>query len=314
MPMKIVVVHTDAQARAGWLLALRRLLPAARIVADGSPDASGASDADYAVGWTPPEGFFREHPRLRAFFSAAAGVDHLLRHPQLPPDLPIIRLEDAGMARQMIDYCRHEVLHVAGRHGEYRALQAQGRWHELDAIAPSELPIGVVGLGVLGAQVAQALAADGWTVNGHARSARRIDGVRVFHGPAGWDGFLAATRLLILLAPLTAETADLVDARALARLQPGGWLVNVARGGLVVDADLVAALDRGHLAGATLDVFREEPLPAGHPFWTHPRIRVTPHVAAVTRVAESAAQVAGKLLLMERGERPGGWVERDRGY
>jgi glyoxylate/hydroxypyruvate reductase len=309
--MKIVVVHTESAALAQWLRELRRLLPDAQVVGWGEP---GASDADHAVGWAPPEGFFAEHPRLRVFFSAAAGVDGLLGHPGLPPELPIVRLEDAGMARQMIDYCRHEVLHVAGRRDAYQAQQAQGRWQELEALAPADLPIGVVGLGVLGSQVARALAADGWTVNGHARSERRVEGVRVFHGSGGWSDFLAGTRLLIVLAPLTPQTTDLIDARALALLQPAGWLVNVARGGLVVDRDLLEALGRGHLAGATLDVFREEPLPPGHPFWSHPKIRITPHVAAVTRVAESAAQVVDKLLRMERGERPGGWVERDRGY
>jgi glyoxylate/hydroxypyruvate reductase len=309
--MKIVVVHTDPASLAQWLRELRRLLPQAQVFGFDEPGAAGA---DHAVGWAPPEGFFADHPRLKAFFCAAAGVDGLLGHPGLPPGLPIVRLEDAGMAWQMIDYCRHEVLHVAGRRDAYQALQAQGRWQELEALAPAELPIGVLGLGVLGAQVASALSADGWTVNGHARREHRVDGVRVFHGAQGWPDFLAATRLLIVLAPLTPQTTDMVDARALALLQPGGWLVNVARGGLVVDRDLLEALDRGHLAGATLDVFREEPLPAGHPFWSHPKIRITPHVAAVTRVVQSAAQVVGKLQRLERGERPGGWVERDRGY
>jgi len=225
-----------------------------------------------------------------------------------------VRLEDAGMGAQMVDYCRHEVLRVAGRWDDYRALQARGEWQELDALGPGQLPIGVLGMGVLGSRVAAALAADGWQVSGFARGPRQVDGVRCFHGSAQWFDFLAATRLLILLAPLTTETADIIDAQALSRLQPQGWLVNVARGALVVDADLLAALDAGHLAGATLDVFREEPLAAGHPFWAHPRIRITPHIAAVTRVEESAVQVADKLQRLLRGERPGGWVDRSRGY
>jgi glyoxylate/hydroxypyruvate reductase len=193
-------------------------------------------------------------------------------------------------------------------------LQAERRWQELDAVEPAELPVGVFGLGALGAQVASALAADGWPVAGFARGPRRIEGVAVFHGSGQWRDFLGATRVLILLAPLTPDTADLIDSAALARLRPGGWVVNIARGGLLVDGDLLAALDAGRLSGATLDVFREEPLPAAHPFWSHPRIRITPHVAAITRVADSAAQVAAKLRQFERGERPGGWVDRTRGY
>jgi glyoxylate/hydroxypyruvate reductase len=314
--MKIVVVHSDPHALQGWLRELRRLLPDAT-VAGCAPDGAAGDDArgaDYAVGWGPPPRFFEAQPRLRAFFNAGAGVDSLLANPGLPPDLPVFRLEDAGMGRQMVDYCRHEMLRIAGRWDEYRALQAQRRWQELDALGAADLPVGVLGLGVLGSQVAGALAADGWRVAGFARRPRVVDGVDVHHGAAQWHDFLAATRVLILLAPLTPDTEDLVDAGVLARLQPGGWVVNVARGGLLVDADLVAALDAGRLAGATLDVFREEPLPAGHPFWSHPRIRITPHVAAVTRVADSAAQVAGKLRRLERGERPGGWVDRSRCY
>jgi glyoxylate/hydroxypyruvate reductase A len=226
----------------------------------------------------------------------------------------VIRLEDAGMAAQMVDYCCHELLHLAGRHHDYAALQAQRRWHEVDALPRESLPVGVLGLGVLGGHVARALAAAGWPVSGYSRTARTIEGVRTFDGPGGWHAFLAATRVLILMAPLTPATENLVDADALARLQPGGWLINVARGALVVDADLLAALERGPLSGATLDVFRREPLPAEHPFWTHPRIRITPHVSAPTRIAESAAQVADKVLAMQRGQRPSGWVDRARGY
>jgi glyoxylate/hydroxypyruvate reductase A len=151
-------------------------------------------------------------------------------------------------------------------------------------------------------------------VRGFSRTPKSIEGVQTMHGAPQWHAFLAATRVLVLLAPRTPETEDAIDADALARLQPGGWVVNVARGALVVDADLLAALDSGRLAGAVLDVFREEPLPASHPFWHHPRIRVTPHSSAPTQVAVSAAQVAAKLAALVRGEPVGGLVERSRGY
>ena len=310
--MKIVVVYPDPQGAADWQQALHERLPGATVsVWSGHVDPL---PADYAVGWGPPPDFFARQPTLRAFFSAGAGVDHLMRHEGLPAALPVIRLEDAGMAAQMVDYCSHELLHLAGRHHDYAALQAQRRWHEVDALPRESLPVGVLGLGVLGGHVARALAAAGWPVSGYSRTARTIEGVRTFDGPGGWHAFLAATRVLILMAPLTPATENLVDADALARLQPGGWLINVARGALVVDADLLSALERGQLSGATLDVFRREPLAAEHPFWTHPRIRITPHVSAPTRIAESAAQVAGKVLAMERVQRPSGWVDRARGY
>jgi len=320
-PVRLLVAHSEPGAGCAWRDALAERLPAAHIAIDpGTPDGAGPEgappgfEADWAVGWGPPADLFARQPRLRGFFSSGAGVDHLLRHPGLPAALPLIRLEDAGMAELMADYCLLELLRIAGRHDAYAAQQARAHWEALTGYTRAELPVGIVGVGVLGAHVARHLARSGFTVRGFARGPKLVEGVEVMHGASRWQEFLEATRVLILLAPRTAETENLIDAAALARLRPGGWLINVARGALVVDADLVAALDAGTLAGATLDVFREEPLPASHPFWHHPRIRVTPHSSAPTQVAVSAAQVAAKLAALVRGETVGGLVGRSRGY
>jgi glyoxylate/hydroxypyruvate reductase A len=319
--MRLLVAHSEPGAGRAWRDALAARLPGAEIAIDrGTPDGAGPGvardgfDADWAVGWNPPADFFARQPRLRAFFSSGAGVDFLLRHPGLPAALPVVRLEDAGMAALMADYCLHELLRIAGRFDDYAAQQAAGRWVEHAPIPRAELPVGVFGVGVIGAQVASTLARAGFTVRGFARGPREVEGVEVLYGASRFREFLAATRVLVLLAPRTPDTEDLIDADVLGRLRPGGWLINIARGALVVDADLVAALDAGRLAGATLDVFREEPLPAVHPFWHHPRIRVTPHVSGPTQVAVSAAQVADKLVRLARGEPVGGLVDRARGY
>src|SRR5690606_10696339 len=177
-----------------------------------------------------------------------------------------------------------------------------------------ELTVGVLGLGVLGAQVARAFAALGYPVRGYARSAKTIEGVTCFDERHGLRTFLEGCRVLVLLAPLTPDSRDLFDAERLAWLPSDAWLINVARGPLVVDEALIAAIDSERLAGATLDVFREEPLPDSHPFWNHPRIRMTPHVSAVTLPEVSAKQVAAKIAAMERGEPVSGLVLRDRGY
>jgi glyoxylate/hydroxypyruvate reductase A len=308
--LRISITHPDAQARDRWCAALESLLPGAR--AEGWQP--GAPAADYAVGWYPEDGFFSSQTALKALFSAGAGVDHLLRHPDLPGQLPIVRLEDAGMADQMIEYCLHEALRVQRRVDEYEALQREGRWETLRALHRSELPVGVFGLGVLGEQVARAFAALGYPVRGYSRSPKRIEGIECFDASHGLRAFLEGCRLLVLLAPLTADTRDCFDEKRLGFLPQGAWLVNVARGPLVVDEALIAAIDRGHLAGATLDVFREEPLPVAHPFWRHPRIRITPHVSAVTLPELSARQVAAKIEALERGEPVSGLVERKRGY
>lgn len=319
--MRIVIAHAEADAGRAWRDALAARLPGATVMIDpGTPDGAGPAaapadfDAQWAIGWAPPPDFFGRYPRLRGFFASGAGVDSLLRHPGLPEDLPVFRIEDAGMGELMADYCLHELLRIAGRHDRYAAQQTARVWHEHAGHTRAELPVGVFGVGVLGAHVAHHLARAGFPVCGYARSAKMLDGIEVLHGAERWTEFLARTRVLVLLAPRTPHTENLIDRSVFDRMQPGGWLINVARGALVVDADLIAALDSGRLAGATLDVFRQEPLPDDHPFWTHPRIRITPHASAPTQIPVSAAQVATKLAAFARGDTPSGLVERGRGY
>jgi glyoxylate/hydroxypyruvate reductase A len=320
--MNIVVAHNEPGSGRAWQQALAAHLPQAHISIDaGTPDGtalepSGSTPgaAQLAVGWKPPADFFARHPSLQAFFSCGAGVDHLLAHPGLPATLPIYRLEDAGMGACMADYCLHALLHIAGRQDAYALQQAQQRWGEHMGLTRAELPVGIVGMGVLGEQVARTLKAQGFTVRGFTRTPRTVSGIEMLSGPAQWSAFLAASRVLILLAPNTAQTRDLIDHTALAALASGAWLINIARGALVVDDALLGALDRGHLAGAVLDVFREEPLPPAHPFWHHPRIRITPHVSGPTLLAPSSEQVAAKIALLAHGGAPTGRVDPHRGY
>lgn len=306
---RIVIAHPEAEAAQRWCADLRRLLPDHQV----EVWTRASAPADYAVAWNPPEDFFATQSGLRMLFSAGAGVDGLLRHPQLPARLPIARIEDAGMGDQMVEYCLHEILRIQRRFDDYRSLQQAIDWRELPVPRRSELPVGVFGLGVLGLQVARELAAFGYPVSGYSRSQASHDSIRCFSGD-GLREFLGGCRVLVLLAPLTAHTRDFFNAERLSWLAQDAWLINVARGPLVVDEALIAALDSGRLAGATLDVFREEPLPESHPFWRHPKIRLTPHVSALTLADLSARQVAGRIRALERGEPPGGLVDRERGY
>jgi glyoxylate/hydroxypyruvate reductase A len=292
-----------------WIAGLRAALPAAD-VAVWEP---GAPAADYAVVWAPPQAFLDEQPGLRAVFNIGAGVDALLKL-RLPPTARVVRLDDAGMSVQMAEYVCHAVIRHFREFDGYEADVRQGRWSYRKPRSRADFAVGVMGLGVLGSRVAQALRVFEFPVNGWSRSPKALDGVRGFSGREGFNDFLAASRVLVNLLPLTPDTQDILNRGTLSRLQPGGYIVNVARGAHLVDEDLLALLDEGHLAGATLDVFRTEPLPAGHPFWAHPKITVTPHTSARTLRDESIAQIAGKIRALEQGEPIAGIVDPVRGY
>ena len=292
-----------------WIAGLRAALPAAE-VAVWEP---GAPAADYAVVWAPPQAFLDEQPGLRAVFNIGAGVDALLKL-RLPPTARVVRLDDAGMSVQMAEYVCHAVIRHYREFDGYEADVRQGRWSYRKPRSRADFAVGVMGLGVLGSRVAQALRVFEFPVNGWSRSPKALDGVRGFSGREGFNDFLAASRVLVNLLPLTPDTQDILSRDTLSRLQPGGYVINVARGAHLVDEDLLALLDEGHLAGATLDVFRTEPLPAGHPFWTHPGMTVTPHTSARTLRDESIAQIAGKIRALEQGEPIAGIVDPVRGY
>ena len=226
----------------------------------------------------------------------------------------MIRLENAGMAVQMAEYVTLAVLRAFREADAYAAQQREGRWQPRPRLAKSAFGVGILGFGVLGQAVAGALAPFAFPLCAWSATRKELPGVQSFAGQAELHSFLAASRVLVCLLPSTPATRGLLDRANLSRLPRGAHVVNVARGEIVVDEDLVALLDEGHLAGATLDVFRAEPLPAGHPFWHHPRIVLTPHTSAVTVVDDSIAQIAAKIRRLERGEPVTGIVDRARGY
>jgi len=268
----------------------------------------------YALVWKPPWGFLAQFPNLKAILALGAGVDPIPSDPALPKDVPLLRLVDVGFPAQMADYAMYAVLRFQRRMGEIEALQRQARWNQLDPFFTRDFPVGVMGLGVIGSVVAKRVATAGYTVAGWARSPKRLDGVEVFAGSGTFKKFLSRARVVINALPLTPQTENVLDAAAFASMPRGGYVVNIGRGAHLVDRDLIAALDSGQLDGAMFDVFREEPLPSSHPFWGHPKIIVTPHVAAPTIASEVQAQVIENIRRLERGESPLGLVDRDRGY
>lgn len=313
----VVAVATGTMAAGPWCAALqdacaRAGLDTAFVEWKGEPIG-----ATYAAVWLPPAELFRVEPDIRAVFNIGAGVDGLLAANSVPAHLPILRLVDAGMAVKMAEYVCFFIARIT--RGLHRFGPPPAGLRDWNADRPRGAPptVGVMGLGAIGVQIARAVAGFGYPVMGWSRSARAEDFVRTFAGFDQLDAFLNASQILVNVLPLTPDTRDVLNAKRLAQLPQGAHIINVGRGGTIVDADLVAALDRGHLAGATLDVFRTEPLPQTDPYWSHPRVTVTPHLSGPTPRKPAAEQIASMLKQLEAGAAANalpGWVDRTLGY
>ena len=309
--MNIIYYATGADPEV-WLNAFRQYLPDAQIRIWEEGDTA---PADYALVWKPPAAMLRGRTELKAIFNLGAGVDAILQlGDALPAGVPLIRVDDAGMGVQMAEYVAHAVLRHFRRFGEYQYSQDAKQWQPLAPHRKEEFSIGVLGLGALGQRIIEGLQVFGFPLLGWSRSPKQIDGVQCFDGEAGLNAFLSQTKVLVLILPLTKETENLLDQSKLSLLKSGAYVINVARGAHIVEEDLLSLIQSGHIAGATLDVFREEPLPPSHPFWQEKRIHITPHISALTVRDESAKQIAGKIASLERGETVTGLVDQLKGY
>jgi glyoxylate/hydroxypyruvate reductase A len=307
-----ILFCSDSDPPEPWRLAIARAFP--QMPFRIWPDCGPAEAVNYALVWRPPPGMLARLPNLKAILVLGAGVDSALDDPDLPAGVPVLRLIDAGLPEPMAEYALHAVLHFQRRMPGYVAQQRKAVWKRIPWLSAAQWPVGVMGLGVIGGVVARNIAAAGYPVAAWVRHPRSAQTVEIFAGRERFDAFLARSRVVVNVLPLTPQTQNILDARAFAAMPEGSYVVNIGRGGHVVDEDLIAALDTGHLAGAMLDCFREEPLPPAHAFWRHPHIVVTPHAAAPTIVAAAEAQIIDNLRRLERSEAPLGVVDRDKGY
>ncbi|MEP7329308.1 MAG: glyoxylate/hydroxypyruvate reductase A [Betaproteobacteria bacterium] len=313
--MHIIVTLTAAHT-AAWMPLFRLAWPTARIeqrIPDWPPDPV-AVQADYVVVIDPCRTVFDEQRHPRAVFTGSAGVRHMLRLASLPRNVPLVRVEDAGMALPMSHYVLAVALRFAQRFDLYARQQRNGIWEKHPARSTGEIAVGVLGLGVIGTAIAETLAAQGFSVRGFARARHTIDGIRCHAGIGEFATFLDGVDVLVNVLPDTTATTGILDRTALARLANGAHVINIGRGSAVVEQDLLDLLDRGKLSGATLDVFATEPLPPDHPFWRRPDIAVTPHIAGPTVPAATVAQIADKIARMSRGEAISGVVDVEREY
>ncbi|MFE4108783.1 glyoxylate/hydroxypyruvate reductase GhrA [Kosakonia sp. YIM B13611] len=312
--MEIIFYHPSFDNN-DWIRALSQALPQANIRAWTRGDVA---QADYALVWHPPVEMLKGR-QLKGVFALGAGVDSILSqlhaHPEmLPESIPLFRLEDTGMGLQMQEYAVSQVLHWFRRFDDYQALKQQAKWQPLDEYEREDFTIGILGAGVLGAKVAESLLQWGFPLRSWSRSRKNMPGVTSFAGGEELPNFLDGTRVLINLLPNTPETAGIINTALLNQLADNSYVINLARGVHIVERDLLAALESGKLKGAMLDVFSQEPLPFDNPLWAHPRVAMTPHIAATTRRNEAVAFIAQAIQRIERGETVSGRVDRARGY
>lgn len=307
-----LLIKTDIDRGDAWAKALAANYPEMKTFIwpyDGDP-----GEIAYALVWQPPKGELKRYRNLKAIFSVGAGIDHLASDPDLPQSIPIVRMVEPGLTAGMSEYV---VLAVLSHHRfmlDYAAQRRAKLWEEVLQLPAEARQVGVLGLGVLGRDALEKLRPFGFRLAGWSRSPKSMTGVTCFHGSGGLDAFLAGTDILVCLLPLTAETAGILNARTFAQLPRGAAVINVGRGGHLVEDDLLAALDSGQISGATLDVFAQEPLPADHPFWEHPRVFMTPHIASMTVPQTAVRAVVANIQRLEAGEALQHVVDLERGY
>ena len=308
----VILFHSPDDPVDLWVPELQRQMPDTEIRV--SPDVGEAAEVDYALVWKPPPGLLATLPNLRAILSIAAGIDHILADPERPVHLPIVRMVDPNLRDMMSEYALLGVLYFHRFMPEYLDERPLRQWDRRWPVYTPETTVGVLGLGAIGADVARKLRIMGFQVHGWSRTPREVPGIACHHGRDGLARMLPDCRYLVCVLPLTDDTRGIIDADLIGRLPPDAVVLNLGRGGHVVDHDLLAALDSGHLRGAFLDVFHQEPLAADHPYWRHPKVVMTPHVAGELVPQSCARSVARNVRADLAGEPMSGVVDLDRGY
>ena len=273
-----------------------------------------AHDIAYCVAWKPKPGALRALRNLKIVFSMGAGVDAIVADTTYPNHVPLSRVVDPTLSQAMTEYVVLNVLYWHRRQHDLSALQKAKKWRQIVTPRAEYIRVGILGFGVLGQAAARALKPLNYQLLGWSASPKSVEGVRTFYGEAGLQDFLSQTDILVCLLPLTPATRGILNAKTFAALPSGASVINCARGGHLIEGDLVASLDSNHIRGATLDVFQIEPLPESSPLWTHPKIVVTPHAAAVTDPASFMGHVARTIQRMDQGLPPENLVDFARGY
>ena len=306
--MSVLVISPGRDPEV-WATELRNQHPGMNVYV--YPEEHDKEEVEFAISWKHPRGIYKNYPNLKVIASMGAGVDHITSDPDIPEHIKITRVIDEDLSTDMsafvlgliLDHLRNISLHHASK-----------KWEPKKYMRVRDVKDGVMGLGVLGTAVAKTLQLNGFEVLGWANSGRELQGIRTYSGKAHLDEFLEHTNVLVNLLPLTSLTENILNKKLFEKLPKGAYVINVARGEHLDEQDLLEMIDSGHLSGASLDVFRKEPLPEDHPFWAYPRILITPHIASITNPATVVPQIIENYERMTEEEELMNVVERQKGY
>jgi glyoxylate/hydroxypyruvate reductase A len=306
-----IIYHSSDAPMSKWQEWLNRLNPRIRLVGLDDP---AAQTAEVMITWSPPYGAIAALPHLKGVLSLAQGVDHLLDDPSLPRDITVGRLIDPFMSQSMAEWVMLAILKQHRDEAAYAEAATRKDWVCFEPRIPADYTVSVMGIGAIGGHVAEKVANLGFNVLGWSRTEKTISGVTSLTGTDGFAHCLRQADYVVSVLPLTDDTRDIYDAAAFQNMKSGAYFINCGRGLQVVEDDLIAALDQGHLSGACLDVFRTEPLPAEHPLWVHDKVTVWPHVSAQTSPITAAKQVIASIMAIRDGKPPVNPVDISRGY
>lgn len=310
----IVAVHSTGDGPSAWVAALKDEMPGVDARPALEINGDDLARVDVSISWRLPHGVLASFPNLKLAQSIGAGVDHILEDPERPVHVPVARLIDPFMAGSMTHHIVLQILRWHRQAAKFERHRTDHFWPMSEAFDHRRLHVAILGLGALGEHLSRALTALEIANTGWTRSPRTVEGVASVSGATALDDLLARSNVVVCLLPLTAQTEGILSAELFAKLPEGAFLVNVGRGGHLVEDDLIPALDSGRLSGAALDVFRQEPLPADHPFWGDERIYITPHIAAEVNPPTASIVFAENIRRIRAGAAPTGLVDLGRGY
>jgi len=312
--MSILLASTDFwEDMEVWSNGLKIAMPEMDIKV--YPDEGDVDKVEYAVVWKHPPGILKQYPNLKAILSLGAGVDHIISDPDLPDGLPIIRLVDKKLTHEMCLHSLHWVLHFHSDQYLYRIQQSNRKWIQQSSVQSEDRTIGIMGLGNIGNSIGDLLINLDFNVIGWgARKKDSLDGIEYFFGKDQLSDFLNKTDILINVLPLTENTTDILTKKELEYLPKGSFIINIGRGGIINEKDLLLLLDDGHIAAAALDVFAKEPLPENNSLWSHPSVYITPHIAGQSNPKSAAKTIANNIYRINKGESPYPIYNKENGY